>query len=384
MSSYKSFKNNVYLFFEKPKGLFPKLLHFFIVFLIVLSGVLMIIEYEYADVFTQYKYYFNFLDWGILIVFTIEYVLRFWSAPKKIKFFFNFYNLIDFFAVFPMYLHLGNAGIRSIRLLRILRLSRFFRVFKIFRYTRFAGILFNFKSTILEKIFPVIAIFTVLKFCVYFLEVKGWWIYDYNLETVFAVVGFALGIILSQKIGVAYTKFILLEDAVTKIHGFIVSINSVLKEHHGHAKSSKVLEEWVNSFHDILLRKKPKHEFYKINDKLYKEIHKLIVESPGYAELIRVYSRLNEEASFMLNRMDALTPPAYDQILHRSTVIYSILLIIFLPGIGGIVATLISTYVLYGMYQVTDDMDHAMTHLEDQLINADINDLVVLSGKLKE
>ena len=114
----------------------------------------------------------------------------------------------------------------------------------------------------------------------------------------------------------------------------------------------------------------------------HREIHKLISHSHGYAELIRIYSRLNEEASFMLNRMDALTPKAYDQILHRSTLLYSLLLIVFLPGITGIVATVISTYVLYGLYQVTDEMDNAMTHLEDQLVNADIEDLVTLKKQV--
>jgi hypothetical protein len=58
------------------------------------------------------------------------------------------------------------------------------------------------------------------------------------------------------------------------------------------------------------------------------------------------------------------------------------LLIVFLPGVSGIVATAISTYVLYGMYQVTEDLDNAMTHLEDDLIIADIKDLETLAGKL--
>lgn len=378
-----SARAKIFNFFEKPTSALAKGAHLFIIFLILLSAASMVIEYGYENIFTKYEFYINLTDTIILGIFTSEYLIRFITAPKKLKFVFNFYNIIDFLAVAPMYIGLASTrGFRSLRILRLLRLSRIFRVFKIFRYSKFVGVFFSYKNTILEKILPVITIFTVMKFCVFFLETKGWWLENYNLETVFAVVGFALGIILSQKIGVAYTKFILLEDAVTKIHGFILSINSVLKEHHGNKKSTKVLVEWIKTFHDILMRKQKKTEFYKINDSLYKEIHKLIKAHHGYSELIRVYSRLNEEASFMLNRMDALTPHAYDQILHRSTIIYSILLIIFLPGISGIIATIIATYVLYGMYQVTDDMDHAMTHLEDDLITADIHDLITLNKQL--
>jgi predicted membrane chloride channel (bestrophin family) len=324
------------------------------------------------------------MDLFILGVFTVEYVLRIWAAPRRVQFFFRFFNLIDFFAIAPMYLGILNiSGIRSLRLLRLIRFSRIFRIFRIFRFQKMFGLLFKLKDTVLEKILPIITIFTVLKIIIYFLEINGYWFEPYNLETMFAVIGFALGIILSQKIGVAYTKFILLEDSIIKIHGILLSLNSILKEYHKKDVASKVLQEWTDIFHEIVLRSKSKQEFSQINDKLYKEIHKLIEKEANYGNLLLLYSDLNKEASFIMNRMDALTPRAYDQILHRSTIIYSLLMIVFLPGISGIVATIIATYVLYGMYYVTDEMDDAMTHLEGKLINADIEDLVVLKERLR-
>jgi len=383
MATRVSFWRKVYMFFEEPKSIFSKLIHYFIILLIILSAGLMILEYGYPTVYEPYSFYLDNFEWFILGVFTVEYLLRFIGAPKKLKFIFNFYNLIDLFAIVPGYFRIAaTAGLRSLRLLRLLRLARVFRVFKIFRYNTIIGKLFIFKHTVLEKIFPLLTIFTVIKLCVFFLETNGWWLKDYSLDTVFTVVGFALGIILSQKIGTAYGKFIIIEDSVTRIHGYMLSLNSVFKEFSRSGAASKVAKNWVVIFYDILLRKKKKDEFYKINTALYKEVHKVVSSAPNYAQMLQIYAKINEDASFLLNRMDALTPVTYDNLLQKATLIYSMLLIVFLPGVSGIVATAISTYVLYGMYQVTEDLDNAMTHLEDDLIIADIKDLETLAGKL--
>lgn len=365
----KAFKKRVFDFFEKPEGGLAQLVHVVILALIILSGVIFVIDYAYAETYSQYLEIFKWSERIILGVFTIEYLIRLWSAPKKLKFIFNFYNLIDLLAIVPGYIQIrSTTGLRTLRILRI------FRVFRIFRYNKVLTAAFALRGTILEKILPVMAFFTVFKAGVFLLERNGFWLQDYNLETTFAVVGFALGIVLSQKIGVAYTKFILLEDAVTRIHGNLLSITTLLKAHTKKPKL-KAIEDWLTTFHAILLRKKKKAEFYAVDAKLYESIQGLIESSPKFADLIRIYSKVNEDASFMLNRMDALTPVAYDKLLHRSTLIYSMLMVIFLPGVTGIVAVLVSSYVLYGMYQVTDEMDNAMNHLEDDLINADIEDL---------
>lgn len=379
MRSYQLAREKVFRFFENPTGVFAQVVHTFIILLIVLSAVLLVIEYRYEDIFNTYQNFFLLVDNIILAFFTVEFLLRLWAAPKRGKFFLNFYNIIDFLAIAPMYLQLSNF--QALRSLRLLRAMRIFRVFRIFRYQKLFGDLFRLKDTVLEKILPVIIIFVVIKLIIFFLETKGWWLENYQLETVFAVVGFVLGIILSQKIGVAYSKFILLEDAVTRMHGVLLSLNNILKMHDKNA--TKVIQNWLDIFHKMLLREKPKTDFYGIDEELYQVIHQVVEKSDKYDHLISIYTDLNKDASFMLNRMDALTPPAYDHILHRVTLIYSMLMVVFLPGITGIVSTLVATYVLYGMYYVTNEMDNAMMHLEGQLINADIQDLVVLKERVK-
>ena len=67
------------------------------------------------------------LDQIILALFTLEYLLRLWTAQRPLKFIFSLYGLIDLVAILPFLLGFIDArSLRLIRWLRILRLARFF------------------------------------------------------------------------------------------------------------------------------------------------------------------------------------------------------------------------------------------------------------------
>lgn len=68
----------------------------------------------------------HIVDTIILIIFSLEYLLRFWVAGNKIKYIISIYSLIDLMAILPVFL--GGIDISFIRILRwfrILRLIRF-------------------------------------------------------------------------------------------------------------------------------------------------------------------------------------------------------------------------------------------------------------------
>ena len=67
-----------------------------------------------------------------VIVFTLEYILRFIVAKPRIRFVFSFFGLIDLLAILPFYIASG-IDLRSIRAIRMLRL---FRTFKLFRHSQ--------------------------------------------------------------------------------------------------------------------------------------------------------------------------------------------------------------------------------------------------------
>ena len=67
----------------------------------------------------------------IVIIFTIEYVLRVILTERKLSYVFSFYGIIDLIAILPFYL---TSGV-SLQTLRTLRFLRLFRIFKLARYS---------------------------------------------------------------------------------------------------------------------------------------------------------------------------------------------------------------------------------------------------------
>lgn len=77
----------------------------------------------------------------ITLIFTIEYILRIATAPKKLGYVFSFYGLIDLAAILPFYLSLG-VDLRSVRVFRI------FRVFRILKLTKYSKALNRFRKAL--------------------------------------------------------------------------------------------------------------------------------------------------------------------------------------------------------------------------------------------
>ena len=112
----------------------------FIIVLIVLNVIALLLE-SIAPLQRRFENEFYFFELFSVIVFTIEYLLRLWSATVitgfqnpikgRVKFALTPLAIIDLLAILPFYLPF--IGI-DLRLLRILRMFRIFRLFKIARY----------------------------------------------------------------------------------------------------------------------------------------------------------------------------------------------------------------------------------------------------------
>lgn len=62
----------------------------------------------------------------ILVLFTIEYGLRLWSAENRLAYIFNLYSLIDLFSILPLWMGVFDG-----------RLVQIFRWFRVLRFLRF-------------------------------------------------------------------------------------------------------------------------------------------------------------------------------------------------------------------------------------------------------
>lgn len=77
----------------------------------------------------------QFLWWeelAVVVIFTIEYAIRLIAAPKKWKYIFSFFGLIDLMSILPFYVRMGI----DLRALRAVRIVRIFQILKLVRYSK--------------------------------------------------------------------------------------------------------------------------------------------------------------------------------------------------------------------------------------------------------
>ena len=109
--------------------------------LIVLSIVSIVLE-SFDDLNTRYRTLFSVFETFTVIVFTVEYILRIWTADllypgqrhPRLKYITSFLAVIDLLAILPFYLPFIAADMRFLRMVRLFRLFRLLRVFKFGRY----------------------------------------------------------------------------------------------------------------------------------------------------------------------------------------------------------------------------------------------------------
>lgn len=112
-----------------------------IMVLIVLSVLSIILE-SFSTLQEKYASWFTAFEWVTVIIFTLEYIARIWTADllypdskhPYLKYVFSFMAIIDLLAILPFYLPFIAADLRFLRLLRLLRMARLLRILKFGRY----------------------------------------------------------------------------------------------------------------------------------------------------------------------------------------------------------------------------------------------------------
>jgi voltage-gated potassium channel len=180
---YHATKQKVYSLLHPEVGdtKLDKVINGFIIFLIA-SNILAVIVETVPSIYQGREEFFHYFDLISVIIFTIEYILRVWSANHESKYRHSIHGrlkymasgpaLIDLLAILPFYIHIF-VGF-DLRILRIFRLLRFFRLFRLTAYMKATKLVKNvFKSTINELLLClVLALFLIIisSSLVYFAE----------------------------------------------------------------------------------------------------------------------------------------------------------------------------------------------------------------------
>lgn len=156
-----TFKNHLYLIFERPTSHNYGVLVQALIFLnIFISIVVMFLETEKSLI--EYDPIFYTINSVNALLFTIEYILRIYAinfnnpSRSRIRYAFTPFMIIDFLVIFPFYLTFFQVDLGFLRALRIIRIFKLFRVVK---FAEFDNLLF---SIIKEKKEEFIFIFVLL------------------------------------------------------------------------------------------------------------------------------------------------------------------------------------------------------------------------------
>ena len=107
-------------------------------FILIILNIAAVCLESVKHIGDEYKLAFNAFEIFSVVIFSIEYLLRVWSAParndlgdspnliKRMKYIFSFTGLIDFLAIIPSILpyFFGGLDLRWLRVLRLLRLLK--------------------------------------------------------------------------------------------------------------------------------------------------------------------------------------------------------------------------------------------------------------------
>jgi voltage-gated potassium channel len=151
MRRLRSIKKTVYNIIEQDDDSFwSKAFDLFITALILLNVTALILE-TVPNFQEQYGLHLENFEFYSVIIFTVEYLLRFWSCTEnnkyrrpikgRLKYMISFSAIIDLIAFVPYYFIGGSSY--DARILRVIRIFRIVRIFKLSRYSKSANLVGN-------------------------------------------------------------------------------------------------------------------------------------------------------------------------------------------------------------------------------------------------
>ncbi len=110
---------------------------FDVVLLIAIAlSILTVMLESVSSLQPQYGHALHVTEWILTILFSVEYVVRIYVAPRRLGYVFSFLGIIDFVSIAPTYASLFIPGTQALLTIRALRLLRVFRILKLVDFLR--------------------------------------------------------------------------------------------------------------------------------------------------------------------------------------------------------------------------------------------------------
>ncbi len=169
----KRWKHDLYEVIFESKTKAGKAFDIILLIVIVLSVILVILE-SVPRINRDYGRVMKIMEWGITIIFSLEYFLRIFISRFPRKYIFSFFGIIDLLSVIPTYLSLLLTGAQGLIVIRAIRLLRVFRILKLNRYTNEGAIIIKALKASRVKIsvfiFAILMIIIIIGTLMYLIE----------------------------------------------------------------------------------------------------------------------------------------------------------------------------------------------------------------------
>lgn len=179
---YEKIRRRVFEIIEKGEDhdIVSRIFDAFISILIILN--ILSVFFETFDISKNYKFILSKFELVSIIIFTIEYLCRIWTADflnkdekrfkARIKYIFSFMALIDLLSIIPFYVPF--IIVIDLRILRILRLFRIMRIVKLNRYTsslkRILNVIKDKYYELVSAVFILAILMLISSILIYYIE----------------------------------------------------------------------------------------------------------------------------------------------------------------------------------------------------------------------
>ena len=146
-----------------------KICEIFLVFIIIINIICLGLETD-KTIYLRYKTLFDQIEIILVIIFTIEYLLRL-IALEKLKDALKPLMLIDLIAILPFYLPVKKLNLRILRTFRLLRILRMFKLARYFDALQMIGrVICKKKYELLSLLGVLVLLMFISSFLMYYAE----------------------------------------------------------------------------------------------------------------------------------------------------------------------------------------------------------------------